>query len=44
MAVAEAGGWLVLRTRENNMGVNFEYVKLCQRVNEDPIHFYETLD
>lgn len=44
MAVAEPGGWVVLETWENNMGVNFEYVKLCQRVNEDPIHFCETLD
>lgn len=44
MAVAEPGGWVVLETWENNVGVNFEYVKLCQRVNEDPIHFCETLD
>lgn len=44
MAVAEAGGWLVLQTQESNTGVSFEYEKLCQRVNEDPIHFYESLD
>lgn len=44
MAVAEAGGRVVLETGEKNMGVSFEYVKLHQCVNEDPIHFCETLD